>query len=82
MGTPARRAAREVEGLWALLHDHREALDTAQGLRPAVAGAGEAGAWVAGVVAGVEVQRAAACRARFPRVWRHLGRKGRWAWLD
>jgi inorganic triphosphatase YgiF len=82
IGTPARRAAGEVHGLWALLRDHREALEVARGFRAAVAGAGETGAWVGGVTAGVELQRAAACRARFPRVWRHLGRKSRWAWLD
>ena len=82
MGTAARRAAREVEGLWLLLRDHRDALEAAHGLRAAVAGAGEAGAWLAGVTAGVELQRAAACRGRFPRTWRHLNRKSRWAWLD
>jgi inorganic triphosphatase YgiF len=82
VGTPARRAAREVGGLWALLRDHREAFEAAHGLRAAVAGAGEAGAWVAGVTAGIELQHAAGCRARFPRAWRHLSRKSRWAWLD
>jgi inorganic triphosphatase YgiF len=79
-GPSARRAAREVMELRLLLDDHRRTLLGARLLQAAAASSPDS--WTAGVLAGGRAEHAAACRERFPRVWRHLARKSRWAWLD
>lgn len=78
-GVPARRAAQDVERLGALLAAHHDACAAAGALRSVAA---TDTAWVAGMLAGMQLERAAAHRQAAADAWRAVARKSRWAWLD
>jgi inorganic triphosphatase YgiF len=81
-GRDAQRSARELDTLADLLRDHHHALVTVAALRTFAAEAPAAAAWNAGLLAGLELRRAAGLRARLAGTWQPAMRKRRWTWLD
>jgi inorganic triphosphatase YgiF len=81
-GAPAARAARELADLEDVLVQHHRAVSALERLGTLAEDADPQEAWAAGVLAGVQLERAAAYRARFGEVWRRAVRKGRWAWVQ
>jgi CHAD domain-containing protein len=80
-GKRARRAARALADLQDVLGDHNDARVALARLRELSRDATPTAAWTSGVLAGLEVARAADCRARFPSAYRSAVAKPRWTWI-
>ena len=81
VGKPARRAARVLADLQDVLGDHNDARVALARLRELSRDATPAVAWTSGILAGLQVARAAECRARFPSAYRSAVAKPSWTWL-
>ena len=80
-GKPARRATRALAKLQDVLGDHNDACVALERLRELGRGATPATAWTSGVLGGMQVARAAECRAQFPSAYRAAVAKSRWSWI-
>lgn len=79
-GPKAERAARALADVQRVLGEHNDACVAGLRLRDLGSRAGPSGAWAAGLLGGLQLSRAAACRKRFPSVWGRAGAKKRWRW--
>ena len=80
-GKRARRAARALAKLQDVLGEHNDARLALERLRELSRDATPAAVWSAGVLGGLQVARAAECRARFPSAYRSAVAKSRWTWI-
>ena len=80
-GKPARRAARALAKLQDVLGEHNDARVALERLRELSRDATPAAVWSAGLLGGLQVARAAECRARFPSAYRSAVAKSRWTWI-
>ena len=79
-GSPARRALRELAAFEDVVVGHHRARAALDRLRALAEGAPPAEAWAAGVLAGVQLERAAASRSGLRRAWDHAARPSLWRW--
>jgi CHAD domain-containing protein len=80
-GKPARRTTRALARVQDVLGDHNDACTATVRLRALAPEASPVGGWAAGVLGGLQVARAADCRARFPAAWKKADAKDRWDWI-
>jgi CHAD domain-containing protein len=80
-GKPARRAVRALARLQDVLGDHNDARVALQRLRDLGSDATPAAVWTSGVLGGLQIARAAECRAQFPGAYRSAIAKSRWQWI-
>jgi CHAD domain-containing protein len=81
-GEPARRTTRALARVQDVLGDHNDARTAIARLRALGPDASATGSWAAGALGGLQLARAADCRARFPAVWTRAAAKKRWDWID
>jgi CHAD domain-containing protein len=81
VGKKARRAARGLARAQDVLGDHSDARTAGDRLRGLGEKTGPSGAWAAGLLGGLELARAAECRAEFPPVWAEVAAGKRWRWV-
>jgi CHAD domain-containing protein len=82
VGKKARRAARGLAEVQDVLGDHHDATAAALRLRALGSRIGPAGLWAAGLLAGLELARAAECRDRFASTWADAALPERWRWVE
>lgn len=80
-GKKARRAARGLARAQDVLGEHNDAYTAGLRLRSLGEKSGPSGAWAAGLLGGLQLARAAACRKQFPPVWAHAVADKRWRWV-
>ena len=81
-GKPARHAVRALRELQDVLGDHNDACVAVVRLRELSGDAPSAVVWSAGLLAGLQLARAADCRARFPAVYKSAVAKRNWGWTS
>jgi CHAD domain-containing protein len=81
-GKPARRAVRALRELQDVLGDHNDACVAAVRLQELSEGATPPRVWSAGLLAGLQLARAADERARFPSAYGSALAKKNWAWAS
>ncbi len=81
-GKPARRAVRALRELQDVLGDHNDACVAVVRLQELSDGATPARVWSAGLLAGLQLARAADGRARFPAACKTALAKKNWAWAS
>jgi CHAD domain-containing protein len=82
VGKKARQAARALAQVQDVLGDHHDAIAAALRLRALGPRTGPAGAWAAGLLAGLALARAAEDRDRFQSVWEHAAAPEHWRWAE
>jgi CHAD domain-containing protein len=80
-GKRARRAARGLKRLQDVLGDHHDACEAVIRLRRLVGEQTPSGVWATGVLAGLQLARAADCRERFPAAYKAALANKRWTWI-
>jgi CHAD domain-containing protein len=80
-GKHARHAVRALRDLQEVLGDHNDACSAVLSLRELSADAPVADVWSAAVLAGLQLARAADCRARFPAALKSALAKKNWTWI-
>jgi CHAD domain-containing protein len=79
-GRKARRAARRLASVQQVLGEHNDASVATVRLRDLGSRTGEAGAWAAGLLGGLQLATAARSRRRFRSVWARAAAKKGWGW--
>lgn len=80
-GKPARRAVRALRDLQEVLGNHNDACVAVLRLRELSDNAAPADVWSAGLLGGLQLARAADCRARFTAVLESALAKKNWTWI-
>jgi CHAD domain-containing protein len=80
VGKKATRAARALATVQDVLGEHNDASVAGGQLRALGERTEDTGAWAAGLFGGLQLARAAECRARFPGVWAQAAAGKRWRW--
>jgi CHAD domain-containing protein len=81
-GKPARQAVRALRDLQDVLGDHNDACVAVVRLRELSDGAAPARVWPAGLLGGLQLARAADCRARFAAAYKSALAKKNWTWTS
>jgi CHAD domain-containing protein len=81
-GKPARHAVRALRELQDVLGDHNDACVAVSRLHELSDGDAPARVWSAGLLAGLQLARAADGRARFPAAYKSALAKKNWAWTS
>jgi CHAD domain-containing protein len=80
-GKPARHAVRALRELQQVLGDHNDGCVAVARLRELGDGGTPARVWSAGLLGGIQLARAAECRARFPAAYKSAMAKKNWSWI-
>jgi CHAD domain-containing protein len=80
-GKPARHAVRALRELQQVLGDHNDGCVAVARLRELGDGGIPARVWSAGLLGGIQLARAAECRARFPAAYKSAMAKKNWSWI-
>ena len=80
-GKPARRAERALGHLQDVLGDHNDACVALTRLRELTDDPSPSAVWAAGLLGGLQLARAADCRARFPAAYTAALAKKHWTWI-
>lgn len=80
-GGRVRRATRAVTKLQDVLGEHNDATVALDRLRDLAGDATGGAVWTSGMLGGLQVARAAECRAQFPSAYKAAVAKSRWGWI-